>query len=790
MSEFQTANNRQQNLFHIILQKFLPFWPLFVVLGVVGLLMAKLFLLKTEAKYESSAALIVNDEKKGVDQSQLMESFNVFESKKIVENEIEVIKSKDVVEDVVNTLGLYSKIYTSGFFKNQVYYDDAPVKIILMDPSDVSLDADIGEVEFSVDYDKGLVYIDGEGTPFDTWVSNPFGGSVLKFLPNGYEKYSLDKVFKFTITPPRVLVNQIVSNLYVGAASKSATVVRILYTDPIPDRGNAIVDQLIESYKKATVTSQNSLAANTLNFIDERMETVGLNLQSVEKDLEKYRSKEGVINLGEQGSLYLENVGDYDRRIGEINLQLSVLDKVEKYVVSKSNNSGIVPSTLGVNDPILGQLLQKLYDAEIEYGQLSKTTAENNPLLTVVRNKINNIRPSILENVRSQKSNLYASRESLSKNSGKYNEALNVLPEQERIFLEINRRKKSIEDLYDFLVQKREETALSYAPTMGNVRVIEKAEATIRPVSPKKSFVYLIGLLLPISLGLVFIAGRELLNTKILFRSDLEFDTDIPILGELAYVDKPKDELLVSQHKDLFIVDQFRRILTDMQMYDGGDLIKTVMVTSSIAGEGKSYVSSNLAVTLALSGKKTALIDLDLRKAGVSQLFGLGNEVGMSEVLANGSVVDIGKQKVANLTVFPAGPKTLDSSNLLVNNNFKIFISKIKEDYDAVIIDTPPTTLVTDASLVAHYTDKVVIVVRHDHTPKFVLQHINETVLRKGFQNSALIFNGVKGRGIINEGYGYGYGYEFAVEENKNSLKDLLIKKNKSIKRILSKHIK
>ena len=768
MSDFQTVNNRQQNLFHIILQKFVPFWPLLVVLGFIGLVIAQFYLWSTVSKYESTGALIVNDEKKGVDQSQLVESFNVFESKKIVENEIEVIKSKDVVEDVVNTLGLYSKIYTSSLFKEKLYYTDAPVKIVLMDPSDVPVDSDIEDVEFFVDFEKGMVYIDGKAAPFDTWVSNPFGGSVLKFLPNGNVKYDKNKVFRFQIIPPRLKVNQIVNNLYVGAASKTSTVVRILYTDAIPERGNAIVDQLIESYKKATISSQNSLASNTLNFIDERMDAVGDELQEVEKDLEKYRSKEGVIDLGEQGNLYLQNVGDYDRRIGEINLQLSVLQKVERYVVSKSGKSGIVPSTLGVNDPILGQLLQKLYNAEIEYGELSKTTAENNPLLTSIKNRIENIRPSILENVRSQKSNLLASRESLTTNSGKYNEALNVLPEQERIFLEITRRKKSIEDLYDFLVQKREETALSYAPTMGNVRVIEKAEASLRPVSPKKSVIYLIGLLFPLGLGLVYVAGKELLNTKILFRSDLEFDSDLPVLGELAYVDKPNDKLLVSQHEDLFIVDQFRRILTDMQMYDGGETIQTVMVTSSIAGEGKSYVSSNLAVTLALSGKKTALIDLDLRKAGVSQLFGFSNELGVSEVLTKGSVLDIGKEKVTNLTVYPAGAKTLDSSNLLMNKNFKEFITKIKKDYDSVIIDTPPTTLVSDASILVPYTDKTIIVVRHDHTPKFILQHIDETIARKGFEKSALVFNGVKMRGIVNKGYGYGYGYEEPLS-NENS---------------------
>ncbi|WP_396632355.1 GumC family protein [Maribacter sp. R86514] len=761
------TNQKQQNLFHIILQKFLPFWPLFLVLSLLGLILAKVYISKTVPLYESTAALIVNDEKKGVDQSQLMESFNVFEAKKIVENEIEVIKSRDVIEDVVINLGLYSKIYSSSFFSDYEYYETSPVKIVLQEPLRTISKVDIEKVEFSVDYEKGLVVMNGDSLPFNTWVSNPFGGSALKFLPNGFKKYNKDKTFNFNIVSPRVLVDQILDNLYVGATSKLATVVRIYYYDPIPDRGNEIVNQIIESYKRATVTSQNSLASNTLNFIDERMEEVGKDLSSVEKDLEKYRSKEGVINLGEQGNLYLRNVGDYDRRIGEIDLQLSVLNKVEKYVISKNNNSGIVPSTLGVDDPILSQLLQKLYDAEIEYGELSKTTAENNPLLTVIKNKIENIRPSILENVRSQKSNLLASKSSLSTNSGKYNEALNILPEQERIFLEINRRKKSIEDLYDFLVQKREETALSFAPTMGNVRVIEKAESSLKPVSPKKSLIYLIGLLLPFGLGLIWVAGKELLSTKILFRSDLETEAFIPVLGELAYVDKPKEELLVSQHEDLFIVDQFRRLLTDLDLFDGGETIQTVMVTSSIAGEGKSYVSSNLAVTLALSGKKTALIDMDLRIAGVTKLFHLEDEVGVSEVLLEGVQLNFGIQKLNNLTVFPAGAKNLNSSNLLNSENWKELISKIKNEFDAIIIDTSPTTLVSDAPMLSKYVDKTVIVTRHDYTPKFILQHIDELFLRKKINNSVIIFNGVKSRGIIKKGYGYGYGYEEPLEEKK-----------------------
>lgn len=775
------VNHRQQNLFHIILHKFLPFWPLFLALSLLGIVVAKLYLTTTTPMYLSSAALIVNDENKGVNESQLLESFNVFESKKIVENEIEVLKSTTIIEDVVTTLGLNAQVYKSGFFSDKDLYETAPVKITVMDPYDFNDQRSKDDVEFTVDFEKGMVNLNDEKIPFNTWTSNPNGGSSIKFLPNGYQKYDSNKKFKYRIVDPQIVVGQIKNNLYVGAASKKSTVVWITYTDAIAYRGIEIVDQIIDSYKKAAILEQGSLASNTLSFIDQRILEVGDELRKVEKDLEKYRTNEGLINLGEQGDLYLRNVGDYDRRISEINLQLSVLDKVERYVISKNKNSGIVPSTLGVDDPILGQLLQRLYDAEIEYTELSKTVAENNPMLVVVKNRIDKIRPSILENVRSQKSNLIASRGSLTTNSSKYNEALNVLPEQERIFLEITRKKKSIADLYEFLIQKREETALSYAPTTGNIRVIEKADSSYQPVSPKKSFVYLLGLLLPLGLGFVWVIGRELLNTKLLFRSELEFETELPVLGELAFVDMNNDEILVSQHKDLFIIDQFRRILTDMQMYDGIDDIKTVLITSSVSGEGKSYVSSNLALTMALSGKRTALIDMDLRKAGVSQLFNLENQVGMSQLLSEGLSFDPGVALENNLTVYPAGERTVDSSHLLVGNNWKEFISKVKSNFDTVIIDSPPTTLVTDATLLAHYVDKTIIVVRHDHTPKLILQHIDETVIRKGFEESAIIFNGIKMRGILKKGYGYGYGYEIRLTETEESFLSRIFKKLKEV---------
>ncbi|CAM4143718.1 GumC family protein [Zobellia nedashkovskayae] len=784
MSRENTPIETRENLFTLLAAKFIPFWPLFVALFFLGLIGAKLYLSFTTPLYQSDAAMIVNDEKKGVDESQLMESINVFESKKIVENEIEVLMSKSIISDIVSELGLYAQIYESNFFSDRMVYSEAPVKILLQNPENENTYKDAEPVDFTYDSEKNEIIIDDENYALDTWIDNPAGGSNIKFVKNEEAPVSDQSDFYYLFKNPSAAAQQILGNLYVGAANKSSTVVKISYLDANPDRGNDIVNQLIKSYKKAAIADQNSLASNTLEFVETRMEQVGEQLQDVEKELQKYRSSEGVIDLSEQGSLYLQNVGDYDRRIADINLQLSVLDKVESYVVSKNKNTGIVPSTLGISDPILTQLLQRLYDAEIEYEQLRKTTAENNPILVAIRNRIEKIRPGILENVRNQKSSLRASRGNLTDSSGKYNNALDSLPEQERKYVEINRRKKSVSDLYDYLVQKREETALSYAPTAGNVRVIQEAEATPNPVKPKKLFAYAIGLFLTLGAGVAWVGGKELFNSKVLFRSELESRTNLPVLGELAFVDKPQDELLITRHKDVFIADQFRQVLSYLGVYDYKDPVQTIMVTSSIPGEGKSYVSANLALSIALTGKKTALVDMDLRKEGVSGIFNLENKPGISNMLTSElSPESIKHKEEGDLYIFPSGKKSLNSSELLTNKKLVQFFTDLKQEFDAIIIDSPPSGMVSDATLLAGFSDKIIMTVRHDHTPKFVANHLDENVNKKRFKNCSVVFNGVRARGIIKEnyGYGYGYGYDFLEESINGNQKIINLSKLTSI---------
>ncbi|MFS4491331.1 GumC family protein [Maribacter sp. 2308TA10-17] len=768
--------NNKDNLFSLLADKYIPFWPLFLGLFLLGLLAAWTFLFFSTPTYEVSAALIVNDEKKGVDDSKIIESIDVFTSKKIVENEVEVLHSKELINEVVNELNLYSQVYENGLFKDNAVYDTSPIHVRLKDPKDTRYYQNAIKKSFTFDGIKGLVRIDGKSYPVDEWVKNPLGGDHIKFISNPKFETSTDKEksYYFTFTPPKLVSNGIYTNLYVGSSSKLSTVVRINYEDTSTKRGEDIVTQLIQSYMQKSTSERDTLAANTLAFVDNRMEQVGSELKVVEKELESYKSSEGVVNISKQGNLYLDNVGSYDRRIGDIELQLTVLRKVENYVVSKNKKAGIVPSTLGINDPILAQLLDRLYNAELEYEELRKTTAENNPILVAVRNKINQIRPGILENVNSQKANLRASLGNLNSSSGKYNSALQVLPEQERRLVEITRKKKSITELYDYLAQKREETALSYAPTQGDARVIETAEASLRPVSPKKTFVFAIALFLALALGILIVTGKELFSSRILFRSDLERYSRLPILGELAFLDKKDAELLVDNHKDVFILDQFRHLLSSLGVYQRSTKIKTLMITSSIAGEGKSYVSANLAQTMAFSGKKVVLIDMDLRNASLTTMFDLEDRDGVSDFLSNKATIKtvIHKSDCANLYMMPCGEKTFASSELLSSRKLEELFDTLYGTFDYIVIDTPPVTMVSDAAIISDFSDKTLLVVRHDYTPKHIGKRIDETLNNKNLKDSNIVFNGVKQRGIATEnyGYGHGYGYDIVKPQKSNTL--------------------
>lgn len=757
-----SGNKKKDNLVSALIHKFIPFWPYFLGLLLLFLITAWVYLQLATPVYGVTAKLIIKDEKKGVDDSKMMESINPFDSKKIVENEIQVLQSRAVMKRVVDSLYLYAPISEEKTFKTVSAYTTSPVQIQLKNADVIPLPSGYTpQHHFTFDPKSGKIRMDDNTYPLNQWIKFPFG--TLMFTANNKQNASTDNPLFFELINPKIAVNDLLGNLEASATDKLSTVVNLNFRDPVIKRGEDILNNIILSYSQQALDQQNKLAATTLDYIEKRILNVEQDLNALQGEVQQFRSTQGAIDLSEQGKLYLQEAGDNDRKISDINRQLAILDRVEQYVISKDAESGIVPSTAGIDDLVLSQLLDKLYNSEIEYARLKKTTAENNPILLSISEEIKKVRPSIIENIRNQKSNLNASLGNLNSTSGKFNTVLKSIPEKERALLEIKRREAIKHDLFSFLLQKREETALIYAPTARDSKVVELAEASLYPVSPSPLIVYAIAIILAFSVGIIYVVGKEQINNKVLFRSEIESATNIPVFGEV-WLTKQKKENYFVKPTEAMIVEQFRQLDSKLGLYSRAVNKRNVLVTSSISGEGKSFVSTNLAYSLAHAGKKVVLLDMDLRKPNTSRLFNLKDDLGILQFLKNEATYKeiLNREKETdNLYVIAAGTSGGDFTQLLLNGKLDVLFGHLKNDFDYIIIDSPPIDITSDANLLAEYSDIVLLVIRHAFTPKTIVGRLDQTENSKIMENAQIVFNGVKPRGFVKgSGYGYGYAHE------------------------------
>lgn len=757
------VNSEGNGLFNMIMFRYFPYWPLFAGLVIASLIVSYIYLRYATPVYEVSATVLIKDEKKGSDDSRFMESLNIYSSKKIVENEMEVIHSYVLMDEVAEKLHLYAPVSEEGHFRSSSAYLSSPIIVQVKDPQELT---EVGKVNFSYNAKNRTVVIDHKSYPMDRWISSDYG--TLKFTSNKYCRQSSKRALYFSLIEPKKIVNGMLMNLDVSSSSKLSTVVDLKYLDEVPKRGEHILNALVDAYNLAAMSDKKALASNTLNFVEDRITIVEHELDSIEKKIQQFKSQKGIVDLSEQGKLFLQNVGDNDKKVSEVNMQLAVLSQVERYVVSKNNHAGIVPSTLGINDLVLSKLLEKLYDAESKYETLKRTTGENNNILISVVNDIEGLRNSILENIRNQRSSLQASRVNINSTNGAYSSLLQTIPVKERQLLEINRQQAIKSNVYNFLLQKREETALSYSSTVPDIRIVDKARSSLYPVSPKKSIICIVAFLAALTLGVVIVSVKELFNRKILFRSEIEKYTQLPIAAEIAHseFDQP---LVVNDRKNMFVAEQFRHLRAALGYYGRNVSKKKLLVTSSISGEGKSFVSSNLALSISLSGKKVVLLDIDLRNPKTTEIFKMGKSIGITEFLeGNADPYEIiNSTEFPNLFVVSAGAMAVNPTDLLLNGRLNELFTYLEEIFDYIIVDTSPVDPVTDAYVLAEYCDTTLYVIRHGYTSKTFVRTIDQNNKIKALKNIAIVFNSVRSRGFVKGeyGFGYGYGYENVYKE-------------------------
>jgi capsular exopolysaccharide synthesis family protein len=775
MQTYKPEVANEENLIQRLVSKYLPFWPLFLLAALLAGAGAYIYLRYTIPVYEATATIIIKDEKKGNESSKLMESLDIISAKKIVENEIEILQSRTLMIKVVKALGLYAPIYEEGQIKTISAYSIFPVSIQVPYPDSIR---GTGRIDLTYNEQDQTVLLNNKHRyNLNELVNTPYG--TMTFVPNKYYDggFKRDKKYFFFLSDPRDVADGLVAGLIAQPANKLSSIVDLYYYDEVPERAEHILTELIIAYNQAAIDEKNTLASNTMSFLDMRLSKLSHDLDSIEKRVQQYKSQQGAVDISEQGQLFLQNVSSNDQKLSEVNLQLSVLEQVENFVTDKENAGAIVPSTLGVSDPMLSQLLDKLYNYELQYEKLRKTVGANNPTLVSIEDQINKIRPTILQNIQSQQRSLVAAKENLNGINEKYSTMLRSVPQKERQLLDISREHAIKGSIYAFLLQKREESAVSYASAVSDHIVVDNAKAGSRPVSPNAKKIYLIAIVGGLALCFSLITVRESLSGKVLYRNEVESRTSIPVIGEVAYA-KSRSPLVIEAGSRSFIAEEFRKLRISLSYLGIGGNRKKILVTSSISGEGKSFIAANLAVSLSLTGKKVVVVDLDLNRPTISKIFNVHHEDGITGYLTGEKEPEEIIHRVKsheNLFLISAGdvlPET--PTELLANGRVKHIIEYLESIFDIIVIDTSPLVLVTDAYILSPLCDATIYVVRHKYTPKMLIKRLDENNQINPIVNPAIVFNGVRRRGFLKNNHGYGYDYVYDNKYHKERKKSFI----------------
>ena len=747
--------------------KYLPYWPIFLFILALSLGIAWYKIKTTNPLYLSATSIMIKEKKKGADEEKVIESLNpLLSPEKLLENEVVILKSKSLMTEVVKNQNLYAPVYSTDRFKKSSAYKTSPVSVIAKNVDSVSWSS---EIPFDLNLKKGEISFNNKTYPLNSWIDTKFG--TIKFIPN--EKYDGNKFGKlsFEVIPPKNYASFFSSNLNIQPINKSNAIIEVAIMDEVPERGEAILNELISVYNQAAQTDKNLAAQGTLEFLDTRLNRLSKELDSIEKRVSGYKASAGAVDITAEGQNFLENISRTDRELGEVNLQLSVLNQIEGYVKSKNDAGGIVPSTMGLENSTLDRLLDKLYDAELQKEELKKTVPENNPTVVSITDQINKIKPSILENINNERKALIANKNTLQSTSGAYTSMLQGIPQKERQLIDISRDHAIKSNIYTFLLKKKEETALSYATQATESRVIDEATSQNSPLVPNSKKSYMIAILASILISVALISGKELLNKNVLFRNEIEAATTLPIISEIAY-DKSGQPLIPTDGKNTVLASQFRKLRNALAFLGIDTKRKKILVTSTISGEGKSFVTANLGLTLANANKKVILLEFDLVNPALSEKFDIHGTKGLSDYM-NGDVEPeeiISQSKVnENLFIISSGQISGNSSEMIVNEKVENLFTYLEGIFDYIIVDTAPVGPMSDAYVLSNYCDATLYIIRHKYTPKRFLQRIDEEMKILPLKNAAIVFNGVQSRGFSKNTYGmgYGYGHEYIYKGDK-----------------------
>ena len=758
-----------------LLFRYLIHWPWFVVSIIICIACAWGYLRLTTPIYNISATVLIKDEKKGggASMSSDLEKMGLegfVSSSSNVDNEIEVLRSKSLSREVVNNLGLFVTYMDEDEFPSKELYHTSPVLVslthqeadklpgrmeinmILQPTGALGVQITVGEKEYRKQFDKlPAVFPTDEGT-VAFFANNDTLSAVCP------ENITKERHITAFINRPFSVLKEYVNSLSIAPTSKTTSVVVISLENTNTRRGRDYINKLLEMYNINANNDKNEVAQKTAEFIDERIGIISKELGSTEQDLENFKRSAGITDLSSEAQIALTGNAEYEKKRVENQTQINLVMDLQRYM--KGNEYEVLPSNIGLQDAASAGAIDRYNQMLVERKRLLRTSTENNPTIINLDTSIRAMRTNVQATLDATLKGLQITKEDLAREASRYSRRINDAPTQERQYVSIARQQEIKSGLYLMLLQKREENAITLAATANNAKIIDEALADDNPISPKKMLVYLAALVLGVGLpvGVIYLIG--LTKFKIEGRADVEKLTSLPVVGDIPLADEKTGSIAVFENQNNLMSETFRNVRTNLQfMLENGKNV--ILVTSTISGEGKSFISANLAISLSLLGKKVVIVGLDIRKPGLNKVFNIPKkEHGITQYLTNTTAnlmdfvqpSDINK----NLFILPGGTVPPNPTELLARGGLEKAIETLKANFDYVILDTAPVGMVTDTLLIGRVADLSVYVCRADYTHKAEFTLINELAENNKLPNLCIAINGLD---LNSRKYGYYYGY-------------------------------
>lgn len=765
--------------------KYSRYWPLYLTGIFIALVTVFLFHRYSVEEYEVRGSILIKQ--KNTPEVRILDRSNIFSGGNNLENDILLLTSKNLAEEALKKLHFDVSYFAFTNIKEVELYDKSPIK--------VEVDRDFpqfetGTIHFTLVSEDEFRLSREEKGFFDFMQAKADGPVDAEILDKTYRfgqeivgsrsKFTIhktknmregDKLY-FVIHNPTNIIDQYSRAITVRPINSYGTVLQVSMVTRVVEKGRDYVNSLMESYIDYDLKEKNRISENTLDFIDEQMQVLEDSLKQVERIMLNFKVENKLLDVNSEFGGVLGNIQTLEDLIQNIDFELSYYKSLQNYLQTKSGDYTdiIAPSVVGLNDSFLNGLIKSLVDISLDRRKLLVLVNDNHPKVKEVDEQISKLRENVFENIDNLVINTERRKAEAMKKLDKYDQEFSKLPQTESDYTNIFRQYRLRENLYNYLLEKRAEAGIAKASNISDNSVLDYARmgSLIFPQKPKN---YGMAVGLGFFIPLLFLLGYHYFNNKIMDQIQLKNALRIPLLGTIGLSTK-ETNMLVAEHPKTMVAESFRSLRSALFYIASDKKCKKILVTSSVSGEGKTFVSLNLAAAMALSGKKTCLIGLDLRKPRMSDYVGLETKTGLSNYLVNKAEKEdiIMATKYENLYLVPSGPIPPNPAELLLKDRMAELIQHLESEFEVIVMDTPPIGLVSETMDLLRFSDINLYIVRQNYTHKRYLLMINDLYANDQISNIYAVFNGMKAGGNIYDfgGYNYGYGYNYSyLRKNK-----------------------